>query len=368
MLTTSNMLVPNEIALLSARLDVLSAQGPICVPDIIGLLGEENIVSLPAIAYFLEHLKQGTTPQEIICDNLVMGWLKTQFGQPPTFEFIYFESVAVTDVIRARYRCCALPVFVLQSTCGLRGARTVAIFPEMFTWPRCNPATLPAFYFMDKFVERHQQKTQPIIRSAAIEKNSFRSLINATPHEILEACSNWVHLHEHFHGQGPMPFTKFPWIKSSRTTAALEEMRVDISSIIEALHVLPDSDYGERRSRILAEFILAERLLRYPVEARPMENYDARSSTLLLSMLSKNGATSLNNGMLAVDWSALKPALFQISREIEELELTAATHSEIEARDLLQSFVRTNSIFDKKLGGFIHHPFYEEGLIHVTTS
>src|SRR5690606_25598103 len=107
----------------------------------------------------------------------------------------------------------------------------VAIFPENFLHAGEIPTEARSFYFIDKFVRRCKEKTIPFVRS----KTTLRSLTllkTATDEQIEEAASLWVYLHEHFHRQGVLPLPKALKLKSSRSTAGLEELRVDLLAML----------------------------------------------------------------------------------------------------------------------------------------
>ena len=138
-------------------------------------------------------------------------------------------------------------------------------------------------------------------------------------------------------------------MKSSRSSAAIEELRVDVAAMLSL-----------STKQINREFILAERLLRYAVEASPANDYDAIGTQVLFQfLLLKSGITIDTLGLLQIKssvWSCL--ALF--SQVITELEAKAASLSTFKAKKVFQEFARELGNYSKSTGRYELLPFFKE--------
>ncbi|WP_133649042.1 DUF6421 family protein [Paraburkholderia flava] len=228
----------------------------------------------------------------------------------------------------------ALPVQVRTCTDGFRNPLAVAVFGENFIQADLQ-AYHKAYYFIDKFVDRFRNHTRPAIE-ASWSPTAFPDLVNADDDLLMQASAIWVHMHEHHHRVGFLPIPQHLDAKSTRNGAGAEELRVDILSIL-ALSRLESTDPVLRAS---IQYILAERLIRYPLQAPPKDNYDARSSVALFHYLSRHGVVASRGGKFYFEggYERLTQALRSIAVKLTAIEYRLSQSPELDRRKIL-SFV-----------------------------
>jgi hypothetical protein len=193
----------------------------------------------------------------------------------------------------------------------------VALFPENFYSTRSFKDGFSVFYFVSVFERRFQEFGRPTLAQFVDEKSFWR--LKRIPKKMRQrAFATWHYLHEHFHSTGTLPLVDYLKLKSTRKAAAIEESRVDVLSILECLR---SARLGFSDGFIYAELILFERLIRYSIHSDPDENYDAKSSYVLLGYLKEAGVVTLDEVMIDLDRRNLQEALEQYVQDIENLEL-----------------------------------------------
>src|SRR5579875_2577960 len=94
----------------------------------------------------------------------------------------------------------------------------------------------------------------------------------------------WAHLHEHHHQVGPRPLATNLGLKTRPYTALLEELKVDCQAMQACLR---DEDMPYRWE--VLEFVLFDRLFRYPCASDALTNDDAGAGILLGTWLLRSG-------------------------------------------------------------------------------
>lgn len=159
---------------------------------------------------------------------LLLDLFSVPYNPDLGFDWLFFRSVTVPAYWKQRFPSQALPIAVVTYSPGFRSPRSVALFPENFLKTPYPLESQPVYYFMDKFVERWFRITVPAVEKFLIDSQDFTSLLQKNSEEMLRVAATWVSMHEHFHEQGPLPIREALPIKSSRSAAALEELRVDL--------------------------------------------------------------------------------------------------------------------------------------------
>jgi hypothetical protein len=215
----------------------------------------------------------------------ILGFLDIPYHPEAGLEAIAFTEIAIPDaIVRAAPPSTARCVIPTEATAGFGSETFVGLFPEHFVG-HVPQAEEPAFYFMDKFVDRVQRVTLPLIRTMW-RREDFAALLAAPVAEIRTACAIWTWLHEGFHKTGPLPLPEYLGDKSSLTAAAFEETRVDLLAL-ELLRGLA----GELPvAGLTFDLILAERLIRYAALYDPASSFDARGSVAMFAGLCRAGA------------------------------------------------------------------------------
>ncbi|WP_198358163.1 DUF6421 family protein [Streptomyces fildesensis] len=287
-------------------------------------------------------------------DNQIFSLFNASYFPALSLDHLFYDALPSNDYLVDRYASNTLPVNMTQMSQGFQSRVVVALFPENHLDGSQDDEDL-IFYFIDKFVERHQRITRKLISSVMAE-GSFPNLRNATKLEVEQASSWWVHLHEYHHRHGDMPIPNFLSAKSSKPLAGLEELRVDVSAMLVCLH---DEDLSRREATLTFEYILAERLLRYAVEGIPRPNYDAVASQLLFKYLTEHGGISLKNGRIKL-LPPLPIVLYQFLGEITGIEKLIHHESVDQVRTRLLSFTNDYTDFDPEAKDYRHIPFFAE--------
>jgi hypothetical protein len=188
----------------------------------------------------------------------------------------------------------------VQSTRVLAGSRQatqgkcVVLFPENI--PASSQVTRQKFawYFMNKHIPVYEW-TLRRVRERCGESLFAEGDPLASPRlaadSVYDVRCCWGHLHEHHHQVGPRPLAGNLALKTERYTGLLEELKVDCQSM-QACVRDPAIPY---RFEVL-EFVLFDRLFRYPCGDDALSNDDAGAGVLLGTWLLRHGAVRPGNG------------------------------------------------------------------------
>jgi hypothetical protein len=223
--------------------------------------------------------------------DFILGFFEVPYNPDAFLEAAFVEAIAIPqNVLDIVPESEALPVLLHCCSDGFKNPLSVAIFAENFRDAEVKPYH-KAYYLIEKFVDRFKSYTRPAIE-AAWSPTAFPDVITADDDLLTRASAIWVHLHEYYHRTGYLPLPEHLKEKSSRNGAGAEELRVDILSILALL----DLHANDPVLRASIQYILAERLIRYPLQAPPKENYDARSSVALFEYLQRHGVIGRKGG------------------------------------------------------------------------
>lgn len=265
-----------------------------------------------------------------------------------SFEAFCFETLPPPLYLLDKFKSPVKAVKLISATKGLYPEQVVAVFPENHIDNSQLPDD-PIFYFIDKFVSRFYRVTCKLF-----DKVKFRDIdkiANLAEKEVYQLSTYWVWLHEYYHRQGAMPIPAYLPYKSLRPLAGLEELRVDLASIICALDgaILPGK-FGLR----LAIFILAERLLRYPVEGGLRPSYDAIASQTLFNFLREKKFITFSSDYVMTWHDDIFEGLTLFYNRINSIESTIKYfHPEVVQQKLLDFVNQYNPPNSK--GGFSYN-------------
>jgi hypothetical protein len=251
----------------------------------------------------LEEAKRGSIASGTLLDltysddpDFILGFFEVPYNQSAFLEAAAVERVEIPkQVLRLTPTSEALPVTVRACTEGLSNPLAVAVFAEHYVEAELKEHH-KAYYFIDKFVDRFKRYTIPTIRRFW-DTAMFDQMLEADDETLYRMAAIWVWMHEYYHRKGYLPIPKYLKEKSTRNGGGAEELRADMLSIL-ALSGIPDPDPIIYQT---IQYILAERLIRYPLQATPQENYDARSSVALFSYLSRHGVLTQADGRMIFD-------------------------------------------------------------------
>jgi len=187
-----------------------------------------------------------------------------------------------------------------QSTRVLTGSRQatqgqcVVLFPENI--PASSKVTRQKFawFFMNKHIRTYQWTLAQIHQrcgdSLFAEGDPLASpQLDAEGMYDTRCC--WAHLHEHHHQVGPRPLASNLALKTQRYTGLLDELKVDCQTVQACLR---DTAIPYRWE--VFEFVLFDRLFRYPCASDALCNADAGAGVLLGTWLLRHGALTTGSG------------------------------------------------------------------------
>lgn len=219
-------------------------------------------------------------------------------------EAFSFESISVPTDLKLLGNSFAEPVSLIHHTAGLEPQRMVAMFPEC--WRYADEPDLgqneKAWYFIDRFLVRSFEVSLPLLMRCTTRHSLTRlkTAFDQDPESQLPRyCAMWMYLHEAHHRLGALPYQDYQHLKRPLLLSSLEETRADALAIVALFDRQPIADWRE-----LAEFILLERVMRYPVScllANMAPDYDSAGSHILLHFLRHQGVLSIQNGVLDVE-------------------------------------------------------------------
>jgi hypothetical protein len=290
--------------------------------------------------------------------GLVLGVFAAAYNPSLLLDTFSFEHMAVHDAFARAYPNHGVrPIWIGDATDGFKFELSVALFPENFLTAAAVAPAHRAYYFVDRFVRRHLEITRAIL-NLGTSPRAFARLKSAPDSAIARACVTWVHFHEYFHRRGHLPLPENLGVKSTRSTAGLEEVRCDALACLAA-HRGPA--HGVEEGELHAELILAERLLRYPLQDDPQRNYDARGSQFLYGYLCERGALR-EDGPDRIDLPQGLDGVIVALREmivgINKLEYLEKTHHP-EASGRRRALVERFGGFDRRANTFSTFPYFD---------
>ena len=284
--------------------------------------------------------------------NRIYGMFSAPYFPSLGLDGLHYEPLPLPDYPGLDFSSPVVPVSIVSATPGFYEKPVVALFPENHIDQIQTPDD-KIFYFINKFVERHIERTRPILRRFT-EKGAFAYIEDMGAEDVADACVHWVWLHERFHREGPAPVPEFLDIKSYRPLAGLEECRVDMEAICR-IHDTPDIPHD--RVNTICMFIMAERLLRYSIEGIPAPNYDAIGSQVLVNYLRRHGYLWMKNGLMGLS-SEYIAGLRDFVSQIREIELQVHDCPREEVREKLLNFVNANMNLPYDSRAYKHDDFF----------
>lgn len=287
-------------------------------------------------------------------DGHVFSLFDARYFPTLSLDYLTYEELPADRHLVERYASPTAPVAVTGRSAGFGSRVVVALFPENHIDGIQRPDDL-IFYFIDKFVERHNRITRRMI-GAVMANGSFPSIRGAPDSVIRQASSWWVRLHEYHHRQGDMPLPEFLPAKSYKPLAGLEELRVDVSAMLALLN---DTALPRRDARTAYEYILAERLLRYAVEGIPRPNYDAVASQLLFGYLQQHGGIRVRDKVVELS-SDVAAVLAAFLCEIQRIEARVCSEPVEAVRERLLELTAAYTDYDPVARDYRYVPFFAE--------
>ncbi|MEV8517150.1 DUF6421 family protein [Dactylosporangium sp. NPDC051484] len=287
-------------------------------------------------------------------DNHLLSLFDASYFPALSLEYLRYETLPTNPHLATRYASPTMPVNITASSTGFESRVVVALFPENHIDGLQYGDDL-IFYFINKFVERHNRITRRMI-DAVMADDSFPLLRGVDDRTVEQASSWWVRLHEYHHRQGDMPIPQYLPYKSLKPLAGLEELRVDISGILTCLN---DPQLPAEQAHLAYEYILSERLLRYSVEGIPRPNYDAVASQLLFNYLTEQGGIELRDDRIRLR-PELPTVLAGFLAEIQRIERQIHDMPAEEVQQELLAFTNQYTDYDPQAKDYRHVPYFAQ--------
>ncbi|MFE1921078.1 DUF6421 family protein [Streptomyces asoensis] len=287
-------------------------------------------------------------------DNDVFSLFDASYFPSLSLDYLTYETLPTDPHLAERYASNTLPVNITGASEGFGARVVVALFPENQLDGHQGPDDM-IFYFIDKFVERHLRITRRMIE-AVTAPDSFPLLHGMSDEQVEQASSWWVRLHEYHHRQGDMPVPQYLSAKKRKPLAGLEELRVDVSGILACED---DEKLPRQQARQAAQFILAERLLRYAVEGIPRPNYDAVASQLLFNYCESHGGLKVKDGVIHVA-SDIVAVLREFLGEIQRMESRIHEEPVTSVTARMLAFTNSYTDYDAQARDYRHIAFFAD--------
>jgi hypothetical protein len=179
---------------------------------------------------------------------------------------------------------------VLTGSRHAREGQCVVLFPENVLASSPVIRQKFAWFFMNKHIPVYQWTLDRIHERCGDSLFAAGDPLGSPgldPDGVYDTRCCWAHLHEHHHQMGPRPLARNLALKTQKYTGLLEELKVDCQS----MQACARDDSIPYRWEVM-EFVLFDRLFRYPCVDDAVRNDDAGAGVLLGTWLLRQGALS----------------------------------------------------------------------------
>ncbi len=294
------------------------------------------------VHYFLNDIEEMLTTKQITLkntksyinthdSNFIFSMFNVPYSPSMGIESIFYEKLLIHPYLE-NYKTNVMPVNITAESAGFNPLSIVALFPENHIDGKQDSGD-KIFYFINKFVKRYHIFTHKTINNF-VDPGQLQILRKADNRQIEEACVFWVWLHEYNHQHGFLPIPQYLQLKSKKVLAGLEELRVDLASMIICLE---NRESLGKMAELVFEFIFAERLLRYGIEGVPIPTYDALSSYIFFNYLNAHHGIILKDNIIQLS-PDLPKVLRELLDEINYIESLIITSSQTSVQKQLINF------------------------------
>jgi hypothetical protein len=279
--------------------------------------------------------------------GLFLAPVRTTNGPPPDAHRLECHLTRVEeppecrDLVRAwqpEGPGCTYGRLVTGSEGYLRG-NCVVCFSELIAASGRQHVQTFALFLLNKFAPIFLRRTLPqAVRlfgpADALFGRARWLTADLPPATYYAARCCWAAAHELFHQAGPRPLRDHLKLKMNWFVGLLEELKVDAQVVLATrAGRLPFGD-------AIAEFVLLERLLRYPLHPQATRNFDAGTGVLLFEWLADRGAIARPApGRLTMSLPAAQAALEDLVLQVTGLERQADQAYRAGAEALVRSLL-----------------------------
>jgi hypothetical protein len=310
-----------------------------CLDDMDGWL-EAGLATVPDMRNLVA---QGLElPPEGVDDIMLTVTTTLNYSEGYSLEFVQFRRFegAPAAALRAMYVCRYLIIaHLIEASAGFgMESNCIVCFTECLAGGGDARDVLDLF-FTSKNALRGKVLLQPLME-AILAPNVFAELRAATLEELRLIVPCKTVTHEWSHRQGVIPLTEYRELFNNPIGAGLEEARVELNG---ARILFTHAEQGGPHAAIYhmaAQFIIADRLLRYPYAAHPSTNADAVSGQYFLGQFIDKGLLTCNaGGVTLAGRTEMIVGLTQIMAEIQQAQYLALMSSSEEAHKAFRDHV-----------------------------
>jgi hypothetical protein len=201
----------------------------------------------------------------------------------------------------------------LLGTVGLSTGNCIVFFPENIASSKTIKSQNFSLFFFNKFYRIYLSDTLPTVMSITGKQNWISSKLSST--EFYQARCLWGYLHDYYHHCGLRPLDLNLQVKLNWFSGLLEEVKVDCLTAITAYQ--QDILFG----REIIEFIIFERVFRYPYQPDATNNFDAGTGVLLFEWLFHHQAITVTcDSYLQIDLEICVNSMQDLVKQIEDIE------------------------------------------------
>lgn len=179
-----------------------------------------------------------------------------------------------------------------------------------------------ALFFFNKFHGIYGKITMPRVREIFGPADAWRSRgtgpwssSGMSPKDCYDARCMWGYLHDYFHHMGNRPLDRNLQLTLDWHAGLVEEIKVDSLTALALL------EGGMPHGAQIFQFIVFERLLRYPMQPDRLSSFDAGTGVFLFNWLRRHDALQISaDGTMSLPLSPLRSALRELVTTVIGLE------------------------------------------------
>ncbi|HIP26126.1 MAG TPA: hypothetical protein EYG80_00535 [Flavobacteriaceae bacterium] len=203
---------------------------------------------------------------------------------------------------------------LMAGTRGILSGNNLVFFPENILSNSPVVKQDYAIFFFNKFYDIYTKQTLPLINKIGLNQNLKSEELSND--ENYKARCVWGYLHDYYHHIGLKPFDENIKIKTNFFVGILEEVKVDMQTLTTCL-----LDKGIPFSNEVSEFILLDRVFRYPTEGTWKKNFDSHTGLFLQTYFFQNEILLKNkDGSFTINRINLIEKIYKLIYMIEQLE------------------------------------------------
>ena len=170
--------------------------------------------------------------------------------------------------------------------------------------------------FCDREAARFQEVVSAAIDIVGLDLSPQWKTFLASSELTMETFALWDLIHDTSHSRGELPFDPFMVRqRSPYWMYALEELRVDLRSYLEAIEISRDFPFAE----YVRAGVLFDRIFRFAVTGARTKNYDALAGQLLFTYLHQRNVINWENNKMHINWPSLDASIVDLNEEIRAL-------------------------------------------------